>query len=92
MSVYYPFGKPVIPTEEKIIEQKTRFEKYDYYGISYGCLDGEGQTEGEGYYTEKDKDRAKARLLILGKKEIPKDLEERLLKYKQQDIDKKRDS
>ncbi|MBO5388341.1 MAG: hypothetical protein J6A59_09405, partial [Lachnospiraceae bacterium] len=63
------------------------FQKYDYYGIPYGDFD---TSEGEGYKSEKEVDRENARLLILSGKSIPKDLEIRLLQYKQQEILEKR--
>lgn len=57
-----------------------RIRRFEYYGIEYNNLDG-----GELAESKKEKDRDEARILILMGKEIPKDLEERLLRYKAED-------
>ena len=82
MSKYLPFGKEIKQTEEQIKAQKIRLEKFEFYGIPYDSLDGFGD---ENQSSQVDQDRSVARLLILQEKEIPKDLEERLLEYKHQE-------
>jgi hypothetical protein len=84
MNAYYPFGEPIIPTKEQVVVQQKKFEKYNYYGIPYGDFDT--SKDGEGYSSEEEIDREKARLLIMKNEKIPKDLEIRLLKYKQQEL------
>lgn len=71
---------------EKLAQQsKLRFELYDYYGITYGGFDTDGDA-GEGFFlSEKQQDRERARTLILGMQDIPNELADRLLKYKEQD-------
>lgn len=83
MSQYLPLGKQIIPTEEQVRAQQLKFEKYDYYGIPYGNFDTEEC--GEGNISKKENDREQARMFIMTGKRIPKDLEIRLLQYKQQD-------
>ena len=63
-------------------EQEKRFSLYEYYGIPYGYLCGGGIDEGTYFSNPKNVDRNAARLLIMQDKPIPKDLEERLFKYK----------
>ena len=84
MNQYYPFGKQIIPTQEQVEAQQLKFKKYDYYGIPYGYFDT--SKEGEGNTSKKERDRENARLLIMSGKSIPKDLETRLLQYKQQEL------
>ena len=79
MARYLPFKRELIATDEQVGERKSKFEKYDAYGIPYGILD---DTYGEEKRNSVDKDRERARLLIMQGKKLPKDLEERLLKYK----------
>ena len=71
---------------EKLAQQsKLRFRLYDYYGIPYGGFDTD-EDAGEGLFlSEKQQDRERARTLILGMQAIPKELADRLLKYKEQD-------
>lgn len=88
MSQYFPFGKQIVPTQEQVKDQQLKFQKYDYYGIPYGYFDT--SEEGEGYKSKKEIDREKARLLILSGKNIPKDLEIRLLQYKKQELAEKK--
>ncbi len=73
------------PTQEQVQDQIKKFELYDYYGIPYGEFDDSGEEN----ITQRDMDISEARLFILQKKKIPKDLEIRLLKYKQEDQQKK---
>ena len=84
MSKFLPFGKQIIPTEEQVIKQKSIFSKYEYYGIPYGNFDT--SEAGEGFKSQKEVDREKARLLIMQGKSIPQELEDKLLKYKQQEV------
>ena len=79
MARYLPFKREMIATDEQVRERNAKFAKYEAYGIPYGILD---DTHGEGKRTSIDKDREQARLLIMQGKNLPKDLEERLLKYK----------
>ena len=65
------------PSQEELNKRKERERVYDYYGIPYGVFD-ENSTPKE---VERDWSRAIS-LLAKGEK-IPKELEERLLKYKQ---------
>lgn len=77
---FLPLGY-VPQTDEQIAETERREKLYDYYGIPYGVFDGEEEIE----FIEIEKDRTEAQILIMQGKEIPKDLEERLLRYKEQD-------
>lgn len=86
MSQYLPYGKKIVPTQAQMEQQTLKFQQYEYYGIPYDYFDG---AEGEGYKSQKDVDREKARLLILSGKEIPEDLATRLLQYKQNENVKK---
>ena len=72
------YARPQTPQEIKKANERIR--KFEYYGIEYNNLDG-----GELAESKKEKDRDEARILILMGKEIPKDLEERLLRYKDED-------
>lgn len=72
------YARPQTPQEIK--KTNERIKRFEYYGIEYNNLDG-----GELAESKKEKDRDEARMLILMGKEIPKDLEERLLKYKAED-------
>ena len=63
-------------------EQEKRFSLYEYYGIPNGYFCGGGIDEGTYFSNPKNVDRNAARLLIMQNKPIPKDLEERLFKYK----------
>lgn len=89
MSRYLPYGKELIPTEEQIEQQQIKFKRYNYYGIHYGEFDGNDY--GEGRLSQKDKDIEQARILIMAGKEIPKDLENRLLEYKKKNKYVKKD-
>lgn len=75
---FLPLGY-VPQTKEQIEETERREKLYDYYGIPYGIFDG---TEHE-INNEIEKDRTEAQILIMKGEEIPKTLEERLLKYKE---------
>lgn len=77
---FLPLGY-VPQTEEQITETERRENLYDYYGIPYGIFDGDEKDDS----IEIEKDRTEAQILIMQGKEIPKDLEERLLRYKEQD-------
>ena len=77
---FLPLGY-VPQTEEQIAETERRENLYDYYGIPYGIFDGDEKEDS----TEIEKDRTEAQILIMQGKEIPKDLEERLLRYKEKD-------
>lgn len=79
---YLPFGKEIIPTKDEIENQIRIFKQYDYYGIPYGYFDSVG--EGEQFMTQRDIDISSARILIMQGKQLPKDLEHRLLEYKHQ--------
>lgn len=72
------YARPQTPQE--IRETHERIRRFEYYGIEYNNFDG-----GELAESKKEKDRDEARILILMGKEIPKDLEERLLRYKAED-------
>lgn len=89
MSRYLPYGKELIPTEEQIEQQQIKFKRYNYYGVPYGEFDGNDY--GEGRLSQKDKDIEQARILIMAGKEIPKDLENRLLEYKKKNKYVKKD-
>lgn len=88
MSQYLPFGKKIIPTQEQVEKQQYKFKQYDYYGIPYGNFDM--SDDGEGYKSQKDIDREKARLLIIKREQIPKELGSKLLEYKQQELSEKK--
>ena len=80
MGVYYPLGKPIIPTEKEMNVQKRKFELFDYYGIPYGQIDDMKETE-----SQKDLERLQASIIIMKGEDIPPDLAERLLRYKEND-------
>jgi alanyl-tRNA synthetase len=82
MSSYYPFGEKIVPTEEEIEKERLMFKQYDYYGIPYGLIDDSAY--GEGNRTDIEEDQDAARMFILKGEPVPKDLETRLLKYKEQ--------
>lgn len=63
------------PTQEKINERNRREKLYEYYGIPYNVFDSEEDKEIVIYW-------AKAATMIIKGKEIPKDLESILLRYK----------
>ena len=71
-------GRPL--TEQEIKAQERKLRLYDYYGIPYGKLDG---CSSESDLTKDDFIHMKAEMLILKEEEIPKDLEEKLLKIKE---------
>lgn len=70
--------QPRRQTDEEIIARNRLFEAYEYYGIPYGVFDSTRTPEN----VEKDWSRAVA--LLAKKEKIPKELENRLLKYKEQ--------
>ena len=72
------YARPQTPQE--IRETHERIRRFEYYGLEYNAFD-----EGDFDESKKEKDRDEARMLILMGKEIPKDLEERLLRYKAED-------
>lgn len=72
------YARPQTPQEIK--KTNERIKRFEYYGIEYNNFDG-----GELDESKKEKDRDEARIFILMGKEIPKDLEERLLRYKAED-------
>ena len=78
---FLPLGY-VPQTEEQIAETERREKLYDYYGIPYGIFDGDENVDS----IEIEKDRTEAQILIMQGKEIPKDLEERLLRYKEENV------
>ena len=78
---FLPLGY-VPQTEEQIAETERRENLYEYYGIPYGVFDGEEKVDSN----EIEKDRTEAQILIMQGKEIPKDLEERLLRYKKEQV------
>lgn len=80
---YLPFGYQPLTAEQRE-QQDRKFELYDYYGIPYGMLDNDNDIE----ISQKEIDREDARLLLMQGKKIPKDLEIRLLRYKQNDQQK----
>lgn len=81
MSQFLPFGIKLSPTPEQIEQQNRKFRTFEYYGIPYGIFDG--SDKGEGHKTQRDKDIELARILIIKGESLPKDLEQRLLQYKQ---------
>lgn len=75
---YLPYGLQ-LQTPEQIEDMEKKFALYEYYGIPYAMFD-EIKTD-----DIIEKDRMKAILMIMQGIAIPKDLEERLLKYKEGD-------
>lgn len=69
-------AKPVKMSEQEIKEYKRILEIYDYYGIPHGIFDEKEIPK----YIERD--WSKAIDLLSSGKELPKDLAERLLSYK----------
>lgn len=65
-------------TQEEYDERQRREELFDYYGIPYGVFDG-----GDKLPDNIETDWSKAIALISKGQEIPKDLEIRLLDYKE---------
>ena len=61
-----------------VLFNEDKFKKYDYYGIPYGIFD-------EDKISVMEKDRSEAILLIAQGLPLPKDLEERLLSYKEEE-------
>ncbi len=74
---FLPYGYQE-QTDQQISEMEAKFKKYEYYGIPYGVFDEDESTQVE-------KDRSEAILLIAQGLPIPKDLEDRLLSYKEQE-------
>lgn len=66
--------------QEEIAERERQYRLYDYYGIPYLMLDDAVE-----YDIQKDIDRNHASDLIMRGLSIPKDLDERLLRYKRED-------
>ena len=64
-------------------EQERRFRLYEYYGLKTGVIYDPPYGEGNIFETQEEIDKREARQLILGNKELPKDLAERLLGYKE---------
>lgn len=60
------------------MEQERKLSLYEYYGI-----DNPQNGEGNVFESQEEIDKKEARKLILGNKELPKDLAERLLGYKE---------
>lgn len=85
MSSYLPFGTEIIQEEETMKYKMSKFKQYDYYGIPYGQFDS---PEGECCISLKEKDREKARALILKGEAIPNDLAMRLMQYKKDEARK----
>lgn len=78
---FLPLGyQPQSEEEIKMTEEKEKL--YEYYGIPYGVIDG---SENDNKDIEIEKDRTSAQILIMQGKEIPKDLEQRLLRYKEEE-------
>lgn len=76
---FLPLGyQPQSEEEIKMTEEKEKL--YEYYGIPYGVIDG---SEKDNKDIEIEKDRTTAQILIMQGKEIPADLEKRLLHYKE---------
>lgn len=77
---FLPLGyQPQSEEEIKMTEEKEKL--YEYYGIPYGVIDG---SEKDNKDIEVEKDRTTAQILIMQGKEIPADLEQRLLQYKEE--------
>lgn len=66
-------------TDEEIQKGEKQDSIAEYYGVPFGIFDA-NKIE-----NQKQRDQNKACLLILQDKEIPKDLGERLLRYKEED-------
>ena len=66
------YARPQTPQE--IAEVNERIRKFEYYGIPYNCFD-EGDGEIEKLWDE-------ASMFIMMGKDIPEDMEEKLLKFK----------
>lgn len=73
------------PTEAEILKRKEQIKKLKSLGIEVNVLDGYDDPE----EYEEDIDKLKASILIKQGKELPKDLEERLLQKKKR-ADKKK--
>lgn len=77
---FLPLGyQPQTEEEIKMTEEKEKL--YEYYGIPYGVIDGSEKDDKD---LEVEKDRTMAQILIMQGKEIPADLEQRLLQYKEE--------
>lgn len=78
---FLPLGyQPQSEEEIRMTEEKEKL--YEYYGIPYGVIDGADNPNKE---IEIEKDRTTAQILIMQGKEIPKELEQRLLQYKEEE-------
>lgn len=73
--------REMVLDQSYILAQKRKFEAYDYYGIPYGIFDGNDDNSIE--QSKREKDIEDARILIMEGKSLPKDLELRLLAYKE---------
>lgn len=74
-------------TEEErlMIEQERRLSLYEYYGLEFGVIVDPPDGEVKMYETEEEIDKEAARMYILQGVDIPRDLADRLLKYKAND-------
>lgn len=70
-----------IPTKEEIAKRYQRIERLKSLGISVNILDSE---EDDDLQYEEDIDKLKASILIMQDKELPKELEQKLLRKKEQ--------
>lgn len=64
-------------------EQERRFSLYEYYGIETGVIYDTPYGEGNIFETQEEIDKREVRTLIISNEELPKDLAERLLGYKE---------
>ena len=68
----------------------SRLQRYDYFDIPYGKFDEQNSYEESPFINKEHKkiyeDTEQARLLILQDLEIPQELENRLYKYKQNNL------
>lgn len=74
------------PTEAEILKRKEQIKKLKSLGIEVNVLGGSNDTE----EYEEDLDKIKASILIMQGKELPKELEERLLQKKRKADSKKK--
>lgn len=68
-----------IPTKEEIAKRYQRIERLKSLGISVNTLDKDDNTNPK---YEEDTDRLRASILIMQDKELPKELEQKLLNNK----------
>lgn len=87
---YINFDFSKLPLTKTMRQGALRLQRYDYFGIPYGGFDG-WNSHSEGIFISEEhkrvcEDAEQARMLILQELELPQELEDRLYKYKQDNL------